>query len=794
MSNEDVKKGIKIQAEADAKKQEKLTEALEIHGEILNQIRESDAENQEILGAVLDEMSIKEANELYGIGITKLPYDLDNNEQNLLDSALYSLLSKEKNATESQKEFFMNIENNLKGKNRDSSFDFSKLKNIDSQSDRRVILEVLCSFLFLNKNDLSFISENSWIYDFAFENDIKDTCGRIQKEFDILGEKGIVNRYRIKIELENESESEENQDTISEYSENQSENEKYREIWEMVRSYTQDELSFGKNINNAPRMALWDIKKSFPNLGHNTIISVSKIGNGYLFFTTAALYLKTTDKFNGHYLRLPYRNIDADNISFGLGKIKDTRKIVIPYQDENGTKKSAVIDDAKLLEERLGDLLRMIKESNVEIASNDMYLNLPDLSMEEKTLYFKALGNILLREEYNLAELYLEMTDYGMDENWNDIASSFDQNECLEQNIKTFLDNVPYPSRDRISQQAVLLALQTICRTNRIESTELSKLYKDDESLIRLFDTNNIDEKGFSKLLSAAVNSQRKINLNDIFYIMERLPKETLYYEDIRKGADDFANVVKTEAENRKNRLPNKVINTIGEKGEDLVNFAGEILKKTKLPIGNKKEEKIVIPKNYKKGKKIPREYGLPKDAEAYGIVSENGNGTIIMYEVTEEQTMPFDNPQWVIDMLHNSMGESEGIIEVNNGITAGGRPYIYEIIKHHMKDEEEGYPGRMTYTLNINVRFDNSIQFINGSFAEGNTTGMRDSVVYAMYMKTKDEKPDEVGEWFYDPYDPNYTKGLRMNVSERAGFDEEFPWHPLSMCRNLVKFIIDNN
>ena len=36
--------------------------------------------------------------------------------------------------------------------------------------------------------------------------------------------------------------------------------------------------------------------------------------------------------------------------------------------------------------------------------------------------------------------------------------------------------------------------------------------------------------------------------------------------------------------------------------------------------------------------------------------------------------------------------------------------------------------------------------------------------------------------------YDSNYTKGLRMNLSEQEGLDEEFPWKPLSELGRLVK------
>lgn len=799
MSKKDIEKGIEIQAKADAERVKKESAALEQIMKTLKEMKGSQSSLRKTVGIVLEDMNVMNLRTKYGLNSMSTPLDLDDDIKNFLLSVLFSLFDEEESISEYQREYYKNLEKYLGVANRNPDCDYAKLNNIDSHTDRMVVLEAICSFLFLSKCEMSFVNDEkySWIHDFATSKNLDTICEIIQKEYDTLGAEGIVTKYR-KHEIEPSEdkleEAEDEKEIDNESVEEQPNIDPYSALKTLVVSYIADESSFGKNQNNSPATALRDIKKSFPDLGTNAIISISKIENGYLFFTTAALYLKTTDKFNARYLRIPYRNINVDNIFFGLGKIKGTRKIVIPYQDENGIEKSAVIDDAKLTEEKLGDLLKAIKKSNIEIASNDMYVDLPGLSLEEKELYFMSLGNILVREEYNLAELYLVMMDYGMDSSWDDIASSFNQNDSLESNIKTFLDNIPYPSKDRISQQAMLLALQTICRTNRIEGAEISTLYDEDEKLIRLFDTSNTDQIAFNKLLSVAASSERKINLNDIFYIIDRLSKTTLYYENIIKGENAFVEVIKAEIERKKNSFPNKVINVVEEKGGELVDFAGDVLKKVKLPIGNKNREKIIIPAEYKKGKKIPAEYGLPKDAESFITTSENGIGTLIMHEVTEEQTMPFDNPQWVIDTLHSSMGENEGIIEVNNGTTAGGKPYIYEIIKHHFSNKEEGLPGKMEYTLNINVRFENSIQFINGSFVEGNTTGVRESVIYAAYMKTKNDKPDEVTEWLYDPYDSDYTKGLRMNVSEKASFDENFPWHPLSMCRKLVEFIINNN
>ena len=149
---------------------------------------------------------------------------------------------------------------------------------------------------------------------------------------------------------------------------------------------------------------------------------------------------------------------------------------------------------------------------------------------------------------------------------------------------------------------------------------------------------------------------------------------------------------------------------------------------------------------------------------------------------------------QMIIDQLHDSLGENQGIIEVRSGKTASGKPFVFDILKMSSVSKE-GFPMGMSYILNINVKMDKSIQFINGSFSEEGMTGMRDSVCFAMFRQSNSsESEDLLDGWFRDPYDSNYTKGLRMNFSEQEGLDEKFPWHPLSELRRLVKYIIENN
>lgn len=97
--------------------------------------------------------------------------------------------------------------------------------------------------------------------------------------------------------------------------------------------------------------------------------------------------------------------------------------------------------------------------------------------------------------------------------------------------------------------------------------------------------------------------------------------------------------------------------------------------------------EAIIIPPEYerveRKALNVPE---FMKDAVAYAMATGSANCFLLSCAVPEDVAMPFDNPQWVIDEQHKNMGENEGLIEVKNGETASGRPYIYIIIKHRLQ------------------------------------------------------------------------------------------------------------
>lgn len=203
------------------------------------------------------------------------------------------------------------------------------------------------------------------------------------------------------------------------------------------------------------------------------------------------------------------------------------------------------------------------------------------------------------------------------------------------------------------------------------------------------------------------------------------------------------------------------------------------------------------LPEEYKKSlKRIKKKdlYFPMRNTQLYTINIEGTSATILLADVDEEYAMDFDDSQKVIDSLHEDIQSNPnfGLIEVKNGLTQKKNKYIYSIRK--MAQSNDGIPLGVVYLFNMNIEFNGKIKFVQGSFEEVGMTGMRDSFVLnqvAVLCKSMDEALEK---WKEDPYDSNFKNGILMNKSETEKFDESFPDHPLTHCRDLAKYIITNN
>lgn len=175
----------------------------------------------------------------------------------------------------------------------------------------------------------------------------------------------------------------------------------------------------------------------------------------------------------------------------------------------------------------------------------------------------------------------------------------------------------------------------------------------------------------------------------------------------------------------------------------------------------------------------------MPEDPEgSIPLMAQSDNAVclVVLQPLSPEDAMPFDNPQIVIDGIHECMNEDQGLIEVEAGGEAGSR-YIYSIVKT-LKNPD--IPEGVQYTLTLDKECEGGMVHAEGFFDEQGTTGLRDTVVFQMLAS--ENGFDEIkADWMQDPYSPSFSRGLLMNKSEWVQFDDMFPGHPLTMAREFV-------
>lgn len=153
----------------------------------------------------------------------------------------------------------------------------------------------------------------------------------------------------------------------------------------------------------------------------------------------------------------------------------------------------------------------------------------------------------------------------------------------------------------------------------------------------------------------------------------------------------------------------------------------------------------------------------------------------------SEEEAIPFGNPQSVIDGIHECLGDNQGLITVECTKTGSGEDAMHSIVK-----TVEPFDGAQ-YCLTMDIGSRNGVFRIQGFFAKAGTTGMRDAIVMA--TEGKGGALEEGQEaWSKDPYDVDFKRGIPMNRSEDPEYDDAFPWHPLSICRQTARDIIAGN
>lgn len=181
-----------------------------------------------------------------------------------------------------------------------------------------------------------------------------------------------------------------------------------------------------------------------------------------------------------------------------------------------------------------------------------------------------------------------------------------------------------------------------------------------------------------------------------------------------------------------------------------------------------------------------------PPGAQVFGYKFADGAiSLVLVHAIPHEDAMPLDQRE-VIDGLRGTPEVTDGqagLIDVAVARTGSGIPYIYSL----MKIPQE--PRGIHYNLTLHLWGERPVQIL-GHFDEGDLTGAREAFVYEIAMRRnmlgEPTAEDPTGGWAHDPFDYS-TTGFVMNMSELPDFDEQFPGHPLTMARELLRSIADS-
>ena len=125
-------------------------------------------------------------------------------------------------------------------------------------------------------------------------------------------------------------------------------------------------------------------------------------------------------------------------------------------------------------------------------------------------------------------------------------------------------------------------------------------------------------------------------------------------------------------------------------------------------------------------------------------------------------------------------------LIELDT-IKVDGCNGLWLLIKHPQQ------PNGMTYVGSLTLPFRDFSFVIKVQCIEQGITGIRDSIVLDRALadgRVTIGAEDRLEGWWQDPYDPTYNAPVLRNLSDHEQYDDEFPQHPLSRARSLMRHI----
>lgn len=145
---DNVADAIREEGEKQSKKFEEVNEKFSAQGQINNMI--------------INSVSELEQKVFYGLEPCQNIQNLENTERKILVNILFYLANNE-SVNDIQKKYIRSVTNSLDIGNGQTDFDLSYIDNIDSNNDRKIMLQSVMEFLFLRNSDFSFLQDENFI-------------------------------------------------------------------------------------------------------------------------------------------------------------------------------------------------------------------------------------------------------------------------------------------------------------------------------------------------------------------------------------------------------------------------------------------------------------------------------------------------------------------------------------------------------------------------------------------------------------------------------------------------------
>lgn len=377
----------------------------------------------------------------------------------------------------------------------------------------------------------------SWLFAFVPVKDIGDICSAINAEYAVLGASGILGNYDPVLAPHKTMEDRfyaltSGEEEIKELEKESAPEVDYQELTDTIVEWVADESAFGKGTAFSEKEFKKELSRKLSDVAFDSLVAASKIEKGYLFFTTYALYLKAGNIFSNEYIGLPYKSIQVSKMTTVEGKQPGTRKLLIPVLVDQDIKTYSV-DDSKLQEEKLRDLLIHIADLKCDIAETDRILPLKSLSRKAKELLLSAIIYLLKKENLPLVDTFFLSKEWNLDSLWNDMAVSCNSDESYAQLAEEFIRSIPYPSKRVTSLETMNLLMALVTSANKLAGREATSLSLNAEKGILSFSASEVDKKEFNLMVNQSVGKLKEKPYKEYLAVRDELSEREFILSDL---------------------------------------------------------------------------------------------------------------------------------------------------------------------------------------------------------------------------------------------------------------------